>query len=865
MNSNAKLSNKSNNINTTSQTFQQATTKDSQNILFKVPSLKIQTTKDIKSDNEESLRLRIEGMSCASCAASIERSLQKINGIIESNIFILTHSGVVRFNPSQCSTNDIIQSIEQLGFKAFVDSKPAFSVGKANLIKTNILQPQPILKPKLSSITSNEKPTNTNGTTKNKISNIANFIENKLLNNKRRLVLSLILSIIILYISMFYEMFGLPLFAPLDKPLYNALTQLIITLAVMHFGRAFYFRGLKALFALRPNMDSLVSLGSLAGFFYSLYSLLLIALGETSWHLYFESVCVILSFVMLGKYIEDNVKSKAMGNATSLLQTQQTIARKILNIKEISDISQNLKIKANKDKVRIQEVLVDALQIGDYIQILPQSIIPLDCSLYSMSANIDESLLSGESLPVMKEKNSILLGGSMNLDSMIIAKVCARQKDSAISKMQALIAQTYESKANIAKLADKISSFFVPAVIMLASLSAIFWLIKSDMQTAMLYFTSTLLISCPCALGLATPMAILFANSRANKNGVFFKNSQSIENLAKIDYIIFDKTGTLTHGDFLLHSITSRLDSINQEELLRIAASIEQGSNHIIAKAITKAARDMELYNNEATNTINNIGLESRLRIDSKQREFLIGNAKVLQDRGNITLEELQNIESLQDNRYEKSEEYGLINIYIAEKKQDGYELLGYISLQENLRQDAKEMIQRLKNRGFNCEILSGDKDSSVANIANILDIPYRANCLPQDKMQHIKSLQDNGHKVMMIGDGINDAIAIAKADVSLVMASGHEISIEYGDIIYFRKDLLGIVDSLYLGHATLNNIKQNLGFAFIYNVICIPIAMGAFSGFGITLNPMLASIAMSLSSISVVGNASRLYGIKRV
>ncbi|AQQ59563.1 ATPase P [Helicobacter bilis] len=673
----------------------------------------------------------------------------------------------------------------------------------------------------------------------NILQKLNHYIEHTLLNDKRRLIFSIILSLVIVYISMLHDMFSLPLPQILHNPIYNGLTQLFITLCVMHFGRSIYFHGLKALFALRPNMDSLVSVGSLSGFLYSCFSLAQMLKGIEN-HLYFESVCVILSFIMLGKFIEENAKNKAINNAKSLLQRQSEIALKIINPHDIAAL-------------KTEEISPYNLQIGDYIHILPHSFIPIDSILYSNESHIDESMLSGESIPIKKEKGMQLFAGTLNLDTPLIARVSHTLSDSKISKMQSLLEQTLESKAQIAKLADRISLIFVPLVMFLATCSGIFWFIYENLESAMLYFSSTLLISCPCALGLATPMAILFANARANHFGIFFKNAQSLESLSKTDYVVFDKTGTLTKRDFSLHSIFLQ-ENINENELLRIASSIEISSNHIIAKAICESfhneSSDTQLYKQLDSKHYMNAGIESKLLIDSKERVFLIGNAKLLKDRAGLSVE----TNSIK----------GCVCVYIAEVMQDRAILLGRIYLAEALKPYAQEMIAMLKTGGFQCEILSGDMKENVSYIADILGIPYKAECLPEDKMRYIESLQEKGHKVIMIGDGANDSIAIAKADLSLVMASGSEVSIEYGNIIYFRDDLLGIVEALHLGRKTLHNIKQNLGFAFLYNIICIPIAMGIFSPFGVMLNPMLASLAMSLSSISVVGNASRLYGVWR-
>ncbi len=788
----------------------------------------------------ESVRLHIEGMRCASCSANIENTLKKQDGIKEVNIYILNHSGIVQFDPKKCNIDTILAQIEALGFKASVAKKPSFVAAKP----THSLQPYTTQKETLDT----KKHTDSKQTLKHKtlLQKTYDYVEYTLLNDKRRLLFSLLLSLLVVYISMLHDMLHLPLPKWLHNPIYNAIAQLLITLCVMHFGRNMYFHGIKALFRLRPNMDSLVSVGSLAGFFYSCFALVAGIIGTHTFHIYFESVCVILSFIMLGKYIEENAKHKAIKHAKDLLQRQSATALKVINSTSLAT--------ENTDTLQTKEVACDSLEIDDYIQILPHSFVPIDSMLYSTYASIDESMLSGESMPIKKEKGQSLFAGTLNLETPIIARVTHKLQDSTISKMQKLLQDTLESKAHIAKLADKISLFFVPLVLLLATCSGIFWLIYADLQTAMLYFASTLLISCPCALGLATPMAILFANARANAFGVFFKNAQSLENLTKTDYILFDKTGTLTLRDFRLHSITLTHDNkeiYTEEALLRIATSIETTSNHIIAKAICNAAKDIIPYKQLHATHYVNAGIKSTLLIDSKERTFLIGNARLLQEQANLTIP---------DNHAKE----GAICVHISEIISNEAIWLGSIFLEETLKPQAKEMIQSLQNMGFCCEILSGDNIKNVAHVANILQIPYHAQCLPEDKMHYIESLQNKGHRVIMVGDGINDAIAIAKADISLVMASGSEVSIEHGNIIYFRDDLLGIVQALRLGRATLNNIKQNLGFAFIYNIICIPIAMGICSPFGITLNPMLASLAMSLSSLSVVGNASRLYTFEK-
>ncbi len=804
------------------------------------------------SGNIETMRVAISGMSCMSCVNAITQTLKKKDFIVKAEVFLLTHTAVIEFDSTKTNKDEILSIIESMGYKAQLQTQVNMFVKgnqsqNANAVFTkNANVTQSTFKPiNQQNNTAKIDVTNTQDIQKRDDSNtkeakgfytyvmfIINYIENTILNTKRRLILSVLLSIIILYISMGGMIMPLPSF--LNDFRINASLQLLITLCVMHFGRAFYIRGIKALINLYPNMDSLVALGSLAGFFYSLFVMIysLIQNDMGSLHdIYFESVCVILCFVMVGKFIEENAKNKAMQNAKSLLQTRTDIAYRLQTL----------------HSNQAQEIPLDSINVGDYLRIQANSYIPVDGVLISQKADIDESMLSGESLPITKGIKDKLYAGTLNLDTSFIMQATSSTKDSTLSKIHALIQQSYESKANIAQLADKISGVFVPVVLMLALFSFIFWFIKSDIQTALTFFASTLLISCPCALGLATPMAILCANSRANKIGIFFKNARSLEQLPKCDYIVFDKTGTLTKRDFILHSIVAYDDNekLTDQEVLQILASIESTSNHVIAQSICKHASNLSLFNIYESEHVGNLGIKAKIDFLNNQETFVIGNKILMESIG------INNI---------LEQDIG-INIYLAQldSKINSYILKARVVLREELKEDSKLLFQHLQDNNISCEIISGDSEENVSTIAKELNVQYRAQCTPKDKLQHIKNLQYKGHKVIMVGDGMNDSIAIAQANVSIVMSSGSNISIEYGDVIYFSNNLSKLWDCISLGKATLLNIKQNLFFAFMYNVICIPIAMGALSGFGIILNPMFASLAMSLSSISVVSNAMRL------
>ena len=837
------------------------------------------------------LSLGIAGMSCQACKSGIEKMLNKQDFIHKAEVSLLSNSANIEFFANKTSKEQIIKLIEDMGYRAYL-LEGLFEDSKIEAPSNPILR-------------------------------IFHILETKILNDKIRVILSVILSLVILYISMLRDMFHLPTFID-DKS--NAILQLFIALCVMHFGRAFFFKGFKALYLRNPNMDSLVALGSGAGFLYSLYTLLRDFDSPQILHnLYFESVCVILTFVMIGKYIEHSAKQKALESAKRLLKKQESII---------------YKLKSEKDTDSGVQISVDSIQKGDYLKVLPHSFIPIDATLLSPHANIDESNLSGESIPVAKTKGQTLNAGSINTDSAIIIKATSSSKDSSLSKIHHLIYQCLSSKANIANLADRISSVFVPLIIALATLSGIFWLYVDGIERGMLFFVSTLLISCPCALGLATPMAILFANARANKAGIFFKNANSLEQISHCNAFLFDKTGTLTDNKLHIQSIEvfsqnqkdflfdEKLDenlakklNINsplQFTLLKICASIESLSSHIIAKNICKILKDVPLYAVKSQKSLINQGMEAVLQnnyqnpagsmgLNMKEslpvaqndvtlNNITLGSPTKFNANNNATLNKnimfnkqgmlqpsvmlsasetsLQNLDStfiIGSKAFMKSkniinadvlegDDIG-IEVYVARyiRESSGYLVLGKITLAERLKENAKELVEYLKANNIKVEILSGDKEANVAKIAQELGVDYKAGASASGKMEYIQEMKQKGYKVVMIGDGMNDSIAISSADVSIVMSSGSEISIKSGDIIYFNSTLLGIKEALLTGQDTLKNIKQNLIFAFIYNALCIPLAMGILAPFGIYLNPMIASLAMSLSSISVVLNSRRL------
>lgn len=793
-------------------------------------------------NNFTEIFLEIDGMSCAACSSSIQRALKRKDFIKEVEVFLISNKAKIVFDSQKAGLADIIQLIEKIGYGARLESKNEHKDSKSVNINEGINK-------------IDLGGENVQKNSKNSILNFINFLEFKMLTPKRRLLISIILTLIILYISMLSHILDLPLFILQDIRL-NALLQCFISLIVAHMGRDFYIKGLKSLFKLSPNMDTLVALGSMAGFFYSSYFLVFKFNSIEAANLYYEGVCVIITFIMIGKYIEGNAKSAALKNAQKLLKSNESKVLKVLDFKNIGPEIESTK----EEEIDFQEV-----KVGDVIKILPFQYVPSDGVVLSQYANIDESYLSGEALPVFKQKGERVFGGSINTDQSLIIRVDRSLEDSTMAKIQNLVQNALSSRARISSIADSISSFFVPIVMILALVSGGVWYFLEGLEMAMLTFASTLLISCPCALGLATPLAILFANAKSNKFGIFFKNSNALENASRAKNIFFDKTGTLTSGELKLRDIIS-FDNVDASQIYKIIKSVEMNSEHIIAKAI-KAHKDIEVFQIKEYENIVGMGIKARLENDDLESDSTecssdFRHGKILVGSINLFNEELQK-------RYKYILDKENIVVFLgfeSDKEVSGFKesknsfsnqiMLGAITLIDNLKADSLQSIQKLKDMGFNIKILSGDNEKSVKKIAHILDIDYRSNCTPQDKLEEIQNKKDS----IMVGDGTNDAAALAHSFVSISMGHGSHLSIENSDIIIFNERLDSIINAIELSRKTLRNIKQSLSFAFIYNIICIPIAMGLFASFGLSLNPMYAAIAMSLSSISVVLNASRIY-----
>ena len=627
-------------------------------------------------------------------------------------------------------------------------------------------------------------------------------------------------------------MIGMPLpkiINPMVNPLNFALFQIILTVPVMAIGYKFYLIGFKNIIKLSPNMDSLIAVGTSAAFIYSLFGMYKIITGDISYamHLYFEAAVTILTLITLGKYLEAVSKGK----------TSEAIKKLMGLVPKTATV-----IRDNKEII----VSVDEVVVGDIVLVKPGKKLPVDGEVIEGSTAIDESMLTGESIPVEKSVGSNVIGASINKTGFIKYKATKVGKDTALAQIIRLVEDAQGSKAPIAKMADVISSYFVPIVIGLAILSAIVWLIAGETPIfALTIFISVLVIACPCALGLATPTAIMVGTGKGAENGVLIKGGEALEITHKIDTIVFDKTGTITEGKPVVTDILTK--NKEKDVLLSLAASAEKGSEHPLGEAIVRAAleKKLELKTLNNFNAIPGHGIEVTIDKDN----ILLGNLKLMKEK-NIDVEEFK-LDS------DKLANEGKTPMYIAINNK----LEGIIAVADVVKPSSFEAIKELHNMGIKVAMITGDNKKTAEAIAKQVGIDIvLSEVLPEDKANEVKKLQGQNNKVAMVGDGINDAPALAQADIGIAIGSGTDVAIESADIVLMRSDLMDVIVAIKLSKATIRNIKQNLFWAFGYNVLGIPVAMGVLHIFGgPLLNPMIAAAAMSLSSVSVLANALRL------
>ncbi|WP_313569200.1 heavy metal translocating P-type ATPase [Acetoanaerobium noterae] len=746
------------------------------------------------SDNV-STTMSIEGMTCSSCVQAIERALNKLDGVVEANVNLATEKLFISYDSSTLKVSDIKKAIEKAGYRA-VEEDTTVDIDQEKKEK-----------------------------------------EIKTIWNK--FIVSAIFTIPLLYIAMGH-MLGAPLPMIID-PMYNpanfALVQLFLTISVVIVGYQYYTIGFRTLFKGSPNMDSLIAIGTGAAVVYGIFATVKIIGGEHDYamDLYFESAAVILTLITLGKYLEALSKGKTSEAIKKLMGLQPKTAIIIKDGKEV-------------------EVSIDEVEVGDIILVKPGEKMPVDGVVVDGITSVDESMLTGESIPVEKHVGDNITGASINKNGSIKYKATKVGRDTALAQIIKLVEDAQGSKAPIAKMADVISGYFVPIVIVLAIAGGLAWYLLGGQSStfALTIFIAVLVIACPCALGLATPTAIMVGTGKGAENGVLIKSGVALETAHQVETIVFDKTGTITEGKPKVTDVVVA-NGMNQDELLQLTASAEKGSEHPLGEAIVKDAeeKNLEFKKIDSFEAIPGHGIQ----VVIEGKNILAGNRKLMVEK-QISLE---NLEETSDRLAEE----GKTPMYVAIDDK----IAGIIAVADTVKENSKKAIEVLHKMGIQVAMITGDNRRTAEAIAKQVNIDIvLAEVLPEDKANEVKKLQGKGKKVAMVGDGINDAPALAQADVGIAIGSGTDVAMESADIVLMRSDLMDVPTAIQLSKSTIRNIKQNLFWAFAYNTLGIPIAMGVLYLFGgPLLNPMFAGAAMSLSSVSVLTNALRLKKFKPV
>ena len=734
----------------------------------------------------------IEGMSCASCAMTIENAVSKMPGVDKASVNLATEIMTVEANDS-VTPEAIAKVVDGVGYGA----RPRGKSVEEELEEKN------------------EKK------------------EAHLREMKRNLIVSAIFTVPLLFIAM-ADMVGIPMpafLSPMQSPVSYALIQLALSLPIVWLGRRFFVDGFKALSKGHPNMDSLVALGTSAAFLYSLYGTYHVLEGHAHFamNLYYESAGVILTLITLGKYFEDVSK----GKTSMAIQTLVGLAPKMATVL--------------RDGQEV-EVPVEEVQVGDLIRVKPGEKVPVDGVVTEGNSTVDESMLTGESIPVSKAVGDEVIGASLNKTGSFILKATKIGKDTALSQIIQLVEQAQGSKAPIAKLADKVSGVFVPIVIVLALVSGLAWyfLGQESWVFALTITISVLVIACPCALGLATPTAIMVGTGKGAENGILLKSGEALEEANHVNMVVFDKTGTITNGTPVVTDVVTA-ENTDADALIRLAASLEVASEHPLGEAIVAKAKEQGAAFDEVTNfeAIPGFGIKGHVG----ETLVFLGNEKWMRENG------LANVEM--NEKANSFAEQGKTPLYI------GYNdaVQGLIVVADTVKESSARAIQTLHEMGIQVAMMTGDHERTAQAIAAEVGIDrVFSEVLPQDKANYVSKLQEEGYIVAMVGDGINDAPALAQAQVGIAIGTGTDVAIESADAVLMKSDLMDVPAMLKLSRATIRNIKENLFWAFAYNVIGIPFAMGVLHLFGgPLLNPMIAGAAMSFSSVSVVLNALRL------
>lgn len=722
--------------------------------------------------------LNIKGMSCSACSNSLEKYLNKQNGIINATVNLVLSQASIEY-VDNLSIEDLNKFISDAGF----ESLGIYDETKIN--KTN--------------------------------------------KSNKIIIPITFLTILVLYISMSH-MLSLPSIPYLDmmkNPINYTISLLILTIPYLIYGFDIIKNGYKNLIHAHPNMDTLVFIGVLSSLIYSIYNTILLLKGNTSLvdSLYYESCIIVIYFIKLGRQIETKNKEKTLDA-----------------IKELVTITPSYALLKVGNEVK--KVTIDEIKENDILVCKPGMKLAVDGVITNGTTHIDESFITGESIQPKKEKGNKVIAGSLNIDGYIEYKAEKIGKNSTISEIVRLVVEATNTKSPISKLADKVSGIFVPLVMLIATITLISYLLLGyNLNISLTRFVTVLVISCPCALGLATPLAVVVAMGITARNGILIKTSEVLEAINKVDTIVFDKTGTLTYGNLKISKLCN-YSNYNNSKLLNIVSSIESKSNHPIASAFKTNDKLQKVTNFK---NIDGIGLKGVIN----NKEYYVGNNKL--------------IKKLKINNTHSKDELDLVNngnsiIYVIEDNN----IIALIGVKDIIRKEAKEVIKKLNNMNKNVIMLTGDNEITAQVIAKELGIKeVIANVLPKEKSEKIKELMNNNKYVMMVGDGINDAVSLVTANIGVALSSGTDIANNSADVILMNNNLINIINMFHISKKTITNIKQNLFLAFFYNICMIPLAIGLLSKWNINMNPMLGSIAMTLSSITVVLNALRLKNIK--
>ena len=756
-------------------------------------------------------KYNVTGMMCAACQANVDRAVCKIDGVTNVNVSLLANNMVVEFDESKVNDDTIIEAVEKIGYGA-----------------------SPFVNESLKKIQEKKK---------------------KELHSR---LVKLIVSLCLLVLLMVVSMGGMMLheyghWPSADDPNFSLIAfievtlQILILIPIIIINFNYFTSGFKSLFKLHPNMNSLIALGSSISLLYSLYSYAMMIVGWANndvsqvmvhfMNLYFEAAAMILVFVSIGKYFEKRATNKTTESITSLMALTPDTAYVLRNGEEV-------------------EVQTESLMLDDIVVVKPGQSIPTDGIIEDGYGDIDESTITGESLPIHKTKGDKVIGATINKNGSFTFRVTSVGKDTTISQIIGLVEKASESKAPMARLADRISLIFVPTVIGISIITFVVWMILTNLNIVPVAATRTplslslrfaitvLVISCPCALGLATPVAIMVGTGKGAENGILIKSAEAFERLEKVDYVLFDKTGTLTKGEMSVRSI--KVYEGDESSLLKAAAAVEAHSEHPLSKAVVNEAkkRNIEVSLSKSFEYVPGEGVEGG--------ETVIGNASLMKNKG-------VDISKSEADFLSLSKE-GLTPLYVAEKGK----LIGLIAIGDEIKENSVSAIKSLQNLGKKVFIVTGDNKITAKAIASSLGVDdVYSEVLPGDKEFNVSRLQDEGHKVAFVGDGVNDAPALTKADIGIAIGAGSDIAIDSADIILVRSDPLDVVSAIDLSHKVVINIKENLGWAFFYNILLIPLAAGVLYPY-VIMQPMYGSIAMSISSVTVVLNALRLRLFKR-